>query len=118
MTNTNKSATITINASKYADHDDCLSAAADDYADEHGLEGWDLEPRWGDDNRETILLTVPAHARRVEILSALRKHDHGDGCLGIIVDQALADDPDVTIDEVRAIVVQAERAAARAEGDE
>lgn len=47
-------------------------------------------------------------ARRAEILSALSAHDRGDGCLGIIVDQALADDPNCTVDDVRAIVLEAE----------
>jgi hypothetical protein len=54
--------TISIDAAQYADHDDCLAAAAADYADDHGLEGWDLDARWegGDEGeREVILLTVP-----------------------------------------------------------
>lgn len=55
---------------------------------------------------------MTAETRRAEILSALRSHDHGDGCLGIIVDQALADDPECTIDDVREIVEEAERDAA------
>jgi hypothetical protein len=55
--------TIKILASQYEDYDDCLAAAAEDYAATHGLKGWDLEPRWEDDaNRETILLTVPQRA--------------------------------------------------------
>lgn len=51
-------------------------------------------------------------ARRAEILAALTSHDHGDGCLGIIVDEALAENPAVTVAEVREIVLQAERDAA------
>lgn len=51
--------TVRIPARQYEDHDDCLAAAAVDYAREHGLEGWDLAPRWEDNSRETILLTVP-----------------------------------------------------------
>src|SRR5690606_18243279 len=44
----------------YEDHDDCLTAAAEDYAAEHGLDGWDLSPRWESEQREHIVLTVPA----------------------------------------------------------
>lgn len=51
--------TVEVTASKYADHDDCLSAAAEDYAVSHGLKGWDLSPRWADSDRERIALTVP-----------------------------------------------------------
>lgn len=50
---------ITISARKYEDHDDCLSAAAEDYAAEHDLQGWDLSPRWADNQREAIVLSVP-----------------------------------------------------------
>jgi len=49
--------------------------------------------------------------RRGEILAALSAHDHGDGCLGIIVDQALADDHAVSTADVLAIVVEAEAEA-------
>lgn len=52
--------TIEIKAAQYADSDDCLAAAERDYAEAHDLEGWDLSPRWADDERETILLSVPA----------------------------------------------------------
>jgi hypothetical protein len=55
--------TITVPASDYADHDDCLRAAEAVYiADHPDLEGWDLDPRWadGDDGeRDEIELTVP-----------------------------------------------------------
>ncbi len=47
--------------------------------------------------------------RRSEILSALYQYDRGDGSLGIIVDRALVTDPDCTIDEVRKVVMDAER---------
>ncbi len=58
--------TITIDASKYIDHDDCLAAAAADVSAQYGLAGWDLDPRWGDRQRDTILVTVPDHATRGE----------------------------------------------------
>lgn len=49
-----------------SDEDDCLQAAADRYAAAHGLEGWDLSPRWehgsNDSVRDTVILTVPDHA--------------------------------------------------------
>jgi hypothetical protein len=49
--------------------------------------------------------------RRSDILVALASHDDGSGTLGIIVDQALADDPDVSIQDVREIVIEAEEDA-------
>jgi hypothetical protein len=53
-----------------------------------------------------------AAARRSDMLSFLRSLDDGTGDLGIIIDQALADDPAVTIAAVREIVLEA-RAEAR-----
>jgi hypothetical protein len=55
--------TVSVDSARYADHDDCLAAAAEEYAADHGMGGYDLEPRWdgGDEGeRERILLTVPA----------------------------------------------------------
>ena len=51
---------VKIAAAKYEDQDDCLQAAADDYAEAHGLQGWDLAPKYEDEQREVIVLTVPA----------------------------------------------------------
>lgn len=51
--------TVSIDARRYADSDDCLTDAARDYAAEHDLVGWDLSPRWADDQRDAILLDVP-----------------------------------------------------------
>ena len=53
---------ITIRAN--ADLDDCLQGAEAAYiADHPTLAGWDLCPRWADDNdREWVLLTVPVWA--------------------------------------------------------
>jgi len=57
--------TVRISSRDYEDHDDCLTAAAEDYIDSHDMAGWEpdnLDPRWdgGDDGeREHILLTVP-----------------------------------------------------------
>lgn len=45
--------------------------------------------------------------RTTEIISALSSLDDGTGTLGIIVRQALVDDPGVTVEEVRAIVQEA-----------
>ena len=54
------SVTIAVPAADYEDHDDCLAAAAVAASRERGLEGWDLEPRWDDeDDRDQILLTIP-----------------------------------------------------------
>ena len=50
--------TITVAADP--DQDDCLMAAVDAYVAEHPeAEGWDLQPRWADDDRDTVTLTVP-----------------------------------------------------------
>ncbi len=53
---------ITVPAADYVDADDCLQAAADAYAATHDLGGWDLSPRWTDEQRDSITLTVPAFA--------------------------------------------------------
>lgn len=53
--------TLTIPAAQYADYDDCLAAAAADVAQEHGVPaGYDMSPRWADDDRDEILVDVPA----------------------------------------------------------
>lgn len=57
-----KTITIEIDAAKYEDHDDCLAAAVRDVQKARGLKGWALRARWADDNRETILIDVPAEA--------------------------------------------------------
>jgi hypothetical protein len=56
--------TISVPARQYEDHDDCLSAAQADYIEAHPeLEGWELNPRWSDDQRDEILLDVPDDVR-------------------------------------------------------
>jgi transcriptional regulator with XRE-family HTH domain len=51
---------IRVSSKRYEDYDDCLTAAAEDYIASHPkLEGWDLDPRWEDEDRDVILLTVP-----------------------------------------------------------
>lgn len=57
-----KSTEITVSAKQYEDFDDCLTAAAEAYAAEHDLAGWDLAPRWADEQRDEIILTVPEFA--------------------------------------------------------
>ena len=60
-------ATITVPTRLYEDHDDCLTAAAEDYIAAHPeAAGYDMSPRWdgGDDGeREAILLDVPCGVR-------------------------------------------------------
>ena len=51
--------TLRIDAARYADHDDCLAAAAADVSAQRGLEGWNLNPRWADQDRDVILVDVP-----------------------------------------------------------
>lgn len=47
-------------AAPYADSDDCLAAAAADYAEEHELEEWQVTAiGWADDQRDGIVLDVP-----------------------------------------------------------
>lgn len=50
---------LIVDARKYQDEDDCLAAAERDAQVQYGLEGWDLDPRWEDDQRERIVLTAP-----------------------------------------------------------
>lgn len=55
-------ATIEISAKQYEDSDDSLTAAAEDYASEHGLDDWQVTAEWlgGEDGqRDVIVLTVP-----------------------------------------------------------
>ena len=53
---------VTITVSANADHDDCLAGAAAEYIEDHPeLAGYDLSPAWGDEDRETVALRVPAH---------------------------------------------------------
>lgn len=60
-----KSIEITVRAD--ADLDDCLTGAAKAYIEEHpDLAGYDLSPRWADDDREMVALTVPAWHLRGE----------------------------------------------------
>ena len=66
-------ATVELDSSFYDTQND-LAAAANDYATLHGLEGYNLEPRWGDEERLTILLTVPAKV--VEISGLSLSDDH------------------------------------------
>ena len=52
---------VTVPAAPYADADDSLAAAAADYADYHGLEGWQVTAvGWADAQRDEIVLDVPA----------------------------------------------------------
>jgi hypothetical protein len=53
-----RSVEITVRAN--ADADDCLADAAETYRAKHmGLKGWDLAPRWTDETRESVTLTIP-----------------------------------------------------------
>ena len=50
-------------------------------------------------------------ARVRDLLVSLRAYDHGDGCLGIIVRQALKDDPGATAEDIASICREAEEDA-------
>jgi hypothetical protein len=68
-----KTITLTVDASRYEDEDDCLAAAADDAAETLHLEGWDLNPRWADNQRNEIILDVPApNANDAQAWDAIR----------------------------------------------
>lgn len=57
---------VAVAAAPYEDADDSLQAAAEAYAETHGLQGWDLSPRWAngprDSLRDTIILSIPDNA--------------------------------------------------------
>lgn len=63
-----------------------------------------------DMSQEDAILTctgVILAARQADLLATLADLDDGTGTLGIVVDQALADDPAVTVASVREIVTAA-----------
>jgi hypothetical protein len=52
--------TIEINARAYEDCDDCLTAAAQDVADDLGLETWQVTAEWDDEiERDWIIVHIP-----------------------------------------------------------
>ena len=57
-----KTITVTVDAARYENEDNCLAVAAADAAKARGLQNWDLNPRWADNQRNEILLDVPAWA--------------------------------------------------------
>jgi hypothetical protein len=61
-----KYTTITVSAKSYEDEDDCLEAAARDYASEHGLEAWEVAADWASDERDEIALTAPVEGELPE----------------------------------------------------
>lgn len=53
---------ITTPAARFADSDDCLAAAAAEFAALiPGLDGWDLPAKWADAQREEIVLLSLIH---------------------------------------------------------
>jgi hypothetical protein len=51
---------ITVRANP--DLDDCLAGAAKEYVEEYPqLRGYDLSPRWTDETRETVTLSIPSY---------------------------------------------------------
>lgn len=55
-----KHKTIRIDAKRYEDSEDCLADAASDVAEELELSGYEMSPRWENDERDVILVDVPA----------------------------------------------------------
>jgi hypothetical protein len=62
----NKYTTILVSAKSYEDEDDCLAAAAAEYATSHNLEAWEVEADWASDERDEIALKVPVASATVE----------------------------------------------------
>ncbi len=60
-----KSVEISVSSSRYSDTDDSLAAASTEATERFGLAGWDLDPRWSDEERESITMTLPAHVWHV-----------------------------------------------------
>ncbi len=60
------------------------------------------ESEYGDDPAATALRKALIAACRADITGALSSHDHGDGCLGVIVDEALEDAAAEAEQEMRA----------------
>lgn len=59
MTDTDTTETVFyIQASRVADHDDCLYAATAIVCDAEGVEVWQCAASWLDSDRETILVQV------------------------------------------------------------
>lgn len=65
-----KHTTITVPATRYEDHDDCLTAAADDISAKLGIGDYDMAPRWATEDREEIALDVPAWIEPAKIKAA------------------------------------------------
>ena len=97
--------TLTIPAAQYADYDDCLAAAAADVARERKIPGdYDLSPRWADDDRDEILVDVPA-VTAADVLAhiPISMHDAG-GNIRVVVDAMIRDYPEESADEIAAMV--------------
>lgn len=96
--------TVRLDAKKFADHDNDLAAAEQHYASKHGLEGWDLSPRYEDDQREVILLTVPEDVTDERIRGLARSAgEAGDSAQVALCDRALSGDEVAYAACVRAI---------------
>lgn len=55
---------------------------------------------------------IIASDRYRDLCAQLSRHDHGDGGIGVIVAEALRNNPSATYDDVLAIVIEAEAEAA------
>jgi hypothetical protein len=105
--------TITVAAARYADAADSLPAAADAYVEAHpDAAGYDLAPRWADDERDRIALDVPGPSRAR--LRALRAEAAAAGDLDTVAaaDAALSGDADAAA-ECGALLDDAAALAAR-----
>ena len=100
--------TLTIPAAQYADADDCLAAAAADVAQEHGVPaGYDMSPRWADDDRDEILVDVPLRATTAaDVLALVTDLYDAGGNLRVVVDAMLRDYPEESAEEIAAMVIE------------
>lgn len=88
---------IEVAAKLYEDHDDSLTAAAQDYASDHGLDdAWQVSAEWlgGEDGeRETIVLTVPSVTHEQAVVRKAVEHDKADSYItALSVEAAQAGD--------------------------
>ena len=62
----NKTIKIDVRSTRYQDYDDVFAAVVGELQDDRELVGYSLDPRWGDDDRESVLVDLPEWAVRDE----------------------------------------------------
>lgn len=94
---------ITIESKRYEDQDDCLTAAAEEFAADHGLDSWQVKARWAEapghgdgTDRDHIVLTVPDETIRKMAIALAQETGivDGTGTLYTVCEQAIIDGDD------------------------